>query len=69
MAGSNNGFDQWKNYIIKELERLLVIEDKVDLLNIEIAKLKVKSGIWGILGGSVPVVLALTIYLIKTLIG
>lgn len=32
----------------------------------ELAKLKVKSGIWGIIGGSLPVLVGLAIYLFKS---
>jgi hypothetical protein len=34
------------------------------LVQIEIAKLKVKSGIWGVIGGSIPVLMGLLIYII-----
>jgi hypothetical protein len=32
-----------------------------------VAILKVKSGFWGLLGGGIPVIIALGIYYVKTL--
>jgi hypothetical protein len=39
------------------------ISDQITVVRIEIAKLKVKSGMWGLLGGLIPVVIALSFYL------
>jgi hypothetical protein len=32
------------------------LNELVTLLRIDVAKLKVKSGIWGVIGGSIPVI-------------
>ena len=38
------------------------LQEQLTQVRIEIAKLKVKSGIWGVIGGSVPVVILIAIY-------
>lgn len=40
------------------------LQDQLILVRIEIAKLKVKSGIWGVIGGTIPVIILAAIYLI-----
>ena len=47
------------------------IDDKFESLRreivkvqIDIATLKVKSGIWGLIGGSIPILITLLIYLV-----
>lgn len=41
------------------------IDDKVDVLSTQVAKLSVKSSTWGALAGLIPVVLALAYLLIE----
>lgn len=38
------------------------LQEQITLVRIEIAKLKVKSGIWGIIGGCIPVAIMIAIY-------
>ena len=40
------------------------LQEQITLVRIEIAKLKVKSGIWGVIGGTIPIVILLAIYFI-----
>ena len=50
---------EWSRHVLAELKRLNDIQDSLnkDLqrISIDIAMLNVKSGIWGIMGGLVPV--------------
>ena len=43
------------------------IEKRFDRIEIAIAKLQVKSGVWGLIGGSIPVAIMLAIYLVEKL--
>ena len=64
------------NFIRYELERINKnqekIFEKIDAIHINIAtldtSLKIKSSIWGLLGGAIPVCITLCIYIIKCLI-
>jgi len=64
-----NGFDSWKHHILKELERLSSSQEKVakqmETLIVELAMLRVKSGVWGLIGGAIPVMVAIAMYLIE----
>lgn len=55
-------WNEWSKFVLRELERLNVcyerINVRVDEINSEIIRLKVKSGIWGLIGGAIPVVVA-----------
>jgi len=61
-----NGWNEWSKFVLKELERLNSCYDKLDEkaseIQTEIAMLKVKSGIWGAIGGiaSIAIVLLIT---------
>lgn len=65
----NNGWEQWSKHILIELKRLNTndenLEEKINKVLIEIAMLKVKSGIWGLMGGAIPVFIILIIDGIK----
>jgi len=69
MPESPNGWNEWSKYVLKELERLNgcyeQIDKKVDKIEQEIAMLKVKSGVWGLVGGLIPVVIALIFIFLK----
>jgi len=56
-----NGWNQWSKHILAELERLnscyKTLDEKVQQIREDIAMLKVKSGVWGIVGGSIPVII------------
>ena len=61
-----DSWNEWSNHVLKELERLNDCYEKlvesVQDARTEIAMLKVKSGMWGALGGLVPVVVTLVFW-------
>ncbi len=65
----NGTWDEWSKHVLLELKRLGDGQESHNSLlgNIrtEIAMLKVKSGIWGALGGAIPVAIGLAIWLFK----
>lgn len=64
-----DGWVRWKNYVLEELKRGNRVQETIlknqMKLHIEIATLKVKSGVWGLLGGAIPVIIGLAIMLLK----
>ena len=73
----DNGWQEWSKHVLAELKRLSDSYDKLDSkfdeqfnkLSVEIAKLKVKAGVWGMLGGALPVVIGLLIWLLQSKAG
>lgn len=68
--------DGWKEYqvhVLAELKRLngsyIGLDEKVDKLCKDIAVLKVKSGIWGLMGGIIPIIIFLGIWILQGIIG
>jgi len=77
---SSSNWNEWSRYVLAEIQRLDVFcesllradaDDKADLnaelqaIKIEIAMLNVKSGIWGLIGGLVPVLIVLVLEYLK----
>ena len=68
----NNGqsWKEWSKYVLKELERLNDCYDKLDtkannIVN-ELSALKVKAGVWGLIGAAIPVtVLIILQFIVK----
>lgn len=62
---TGNGWDQQALYVRKELERLSKGQDlifkKMNDITVQIAMLKVKSGVWGLVGACIPISLLLLI--------
>lgn len=62
-------WNEWSKYVLEELKRIngcyVEIDKKVDKISIDIATLKVKAGIWGLIGGAVPVLIGFGILLLK----
>ena len=65
-----NRWTEWSKFVLKELERLNdcyeSLNKNLNKMNVEIAKLKVKSGVWGLVGGAIPVAIGLAIWLLKS---
>ena len=71
---TGNGWDEWGKHVLEEQKRqgeaLEKITSGLEAFKIEIvkeiAKLKIKSGIWGALAGALPVTIALVAWLIRS---
>ena len=75
MAGpKTNGWSKWENHVLAELERhsdqLGRMDKKLDRIAEIQAALSVRAGIWGLLGGSIPVAITvgigLALWLVKS---
>lgn len=66
---AGNGWTQYQKLVLAELERhssyLEDLKKHISRLEIEIATLKVKSGVWGLVGGLIPVLIAIGIELLS----
>ena len=70
----NDTWKEWSRHVLAELKRLSdksdqldrKLDDRLTQLAVEIAKLKVKASIWGMLGGALPVLIGLLVWLLET---
>lgn len=69
MGGEKNGWPEWSRFVLKELERFNECYEAqtklIQAIQIEVAMLKVKSGIWGFAAGFIPSVGILIYMIIK----
>ena len=63
MANENGDWREYKKLVISEIDRLSghigSLESKIDNLRSDVVMLKVKSGIWGLFAGLIPVTIAM----------
>jgi len=68
---NKDNWDECRNLVISELSRLDGNDNEqwnlIKQHTVEIEVIKVKAGLWGFLGASIPILLAIIIYLIKRL--
>jgi hypothetical protein len=66
LMAETNGWDQYQKLVIDKLgehdEKFTSIESKLMKIQVDIATLKVKAGIWGGLAGMIPVVIAIVMF-------
>lgn len=66
---TQESWDNWRAHVLAEIERANVnlsnINSAVNTLNVEIGKLQVKSGVWGMVGGIIPVIILVLIEKMK----
>ncbi len=66
---SDNNWNEWKNLVLNELKTLNTRMDttakEIVTIREAIAGLKIKSGIWGAIAGTIPVLIALAIWVLK----
>ena len=65
-----DGWTKWENHVLAELKRLNgwleTVDGKLDKVSIDISGLKVKSGVWGLLGGFIPALTVALYFLLRT---
>ena len=61
-----NGWSKYEKLVMDKLDehddRFGNVENKLTQIQVDIATLKVKAGVWGGIGGLVPVVIALVMF-------
>ena len=63
MPPGDDGWEEWRKFLLKEVKRLGdayeslrdKVNDELTELKTEVAILKVKAGIWGLIGGIIAV--------------
>lgn len=71
MPEDNNGWHEYKLLVIDRLDNLQEnvkeLTDAVNKLKNEVIAIKIKSGLWGALAGSVPALITMLVYMaVKT---
>lgn len=65
----NNGWDQYQIMVLNSLEKhenvLEKINSELTNIKIEIAQLKVKAGVWGAIGATIPTIGAVLFILLR----
>ncbi len=65
---TSGGWGEYQRLVLSELGRLndnMEERDKViQGIQVQLATLQVKAGVWGLIGGAIPVVITIAIYLI-----
>jgi len=68
LTHDTNGWSEYEKLVMSTLERyqtwLENINLKLEQVNTEITKLKIKAGVWGALAGMIPVAITILIYLL-----
>ena len=61
-------WEEWGKHVLAELERLdksnRECRNCVARLQTEVSNLKLKSGIWGVVGAAIPILVGVLIYLV-----
>jgi len=71
MPPKDDNWSEWSHHVLKELKRLndwiASVDGKLDKFQLEMVReitaLKVKAGIWGLVGGAIPVAIGIAIWL------
>lgn len=71
MPTDSNEWRDWSKFVLKELERLNNCQEesnrKLNEIKTEIVALQVKSGIWGAIGGMIPIFVLIAIKVFERL--
>ena len=66
LMAEDNGWSKYEKMVIDKLDdhddKFGLIENKLTQIQVDIATLKVKAGVWGGIAGLVPVVLGLVLF-------
>ena len=66
LMADDNGWSKYEKMVIEKLEdhddKFNGIEDKLTQIQVDIATLKVKAGVWGGIGGLIPAIIAIVMF-------
>ena len=66
----DNGWSKYEKMVIDKLDdhddKFSGIQDKLTQIQVDIATLKVKAGVWGGIGGLIPVIIAIVMFYATT---
>ena len=66
LMADDNGWSKYEKMVIEKLDahddKFNGIEDKLTQIQVDIATLKVKAGVWGGIGGLIPAVIAIVMF-------
>ena len=66
LMAEDNGWSKYEKMVIEKLDdhdqKFTGIEDKLTQIQVDIATLKVKAGVWGAIGGLIPAVIAIVMF-------
>jgi hypothetical protein len=66
MADLSDGWSKYEKMVIEKLDdhdtKFSHIEDKLTQIQVDIATLKVKAGVWGGIGGMIPAIIAIVLF-------
>ena len=65
----DNGWEEWRQYVLRALKdnksglenneaAMQRIEEQLTQLRIDVAKLKLRAGTWGLIGGAIPIAIS-----------
>ena len=64
-----NGWDEWKNLVLDKLDTLKSMDERLDTMAVEVARLKVFASLWGGIAGLFgSLAVALVLMLVKSLL-
>ena len=70
LMAENNGWSKYEKMVIDKLDdhddKFNGIEHKLTQIQVDIATLKVKAGVWGGIGGLIPVIIAIVMFYATT---
>ena len=66
LMADDNGWSKYEKMVIEKVDdhddKFNGIEDKLTQIQVDIATLKVKAGVWGGIGGLIPAVIAIVMF-------
>lgn len=57
--------NNWTDFEKWMVNKLSDIESGISDLRVDVGKLKVKAGVWGLFGGSIPVIISALVYYLR----
>jgi hypothetical protein len=62
---ADNGWGEWKNLVLEEIrsqkKTVENMQKTLESINVDIARLKIKAGIWGTIGGAIVIGISILI--------
>lgn len=68
MPPNSKSWNEYRRFVVEKLEAhsgdFIEVFKRLNKIDIELAKLKIKAGVWGLFAGAIPVAITIIIWLI-----
>jgi len=71
MPPNGKNWDEYRKFVVEKLDahsdHFAEVFERLGRIDVELAQLKIKAGVWGLLAGAIPITITIIVWLVVKL--